>query len=48
MSPRSLCVIPGMESFSSDLYRARWCKLACAECLQIIRSVVVGSCSIRS
>ena len=34
------------QSFPSDLPQAKWCNLICVECLQMIKPLVVGFCSI--
>ena len=38
----SFCHPMGFEGFHSDLPRARWHDLVCGECLQMIKSMVVG------
>ena len=40
VSSRFLFITPGVESFSPDLPWARWCNLVCAECLQMIKTMV--------
>lgn len=35
------------RSFPSVLLRGRWCDLVCGECLQMIKSMGVGFCSLR-
>ena len=48
MIPGFPCVTPGVKSFSSYLRRVgRW-NLVCVECLQMIKSIVVGFCFIGS
>ena len=42
------CVNPRVESFSSDLPEMGWYNLGCLDCLETIKPIVVGFCSIGS